>query len=342
MFKEGGAMTVDIQKNENHPFDKVLLQDLKVLIEESRSEVIATVNATLTMLYWQIGKRINEEILKGERAEYGKQIVSSVARQLQREYGKGFSRTALTRMCLFHQIYHDLKICATLSHKLSWSHFIELIPIKDDIQRQFYSQMCYMESWSVRTLRKRIDSMLYERTVLSGKPEETIKAELAKLADCGELSPNLILKDPYVLDFLQLNDRYFEKDLEDAILRDLEQFLLEMGAGFTFIARQKRIVIDNEDFYIDLKLGDFKAAYKGQIELYLRWLAKNEQEEGEQSPLGLILCAGKKQEQIELLELNQSGIHVAEYLTVLPPKALLQSKLNKAIQEGRKRLRKRK
>ena len=162
----------------------------------------------------------------------------------------------------------------------------------------------------------------------------------------------MLLKDPYVLDFLDLNDRYLEKDLEDAILREIEQFLLELGVGFTFVARQKRLQIDNEDFYIDLlffnrklkrlvavelKIGDFKAEYKGQMELYLRWLAKYEQDTDEQPPLGIILCTGKKQEQIELLELGKSGIHVAEYLTVLPPRDSLQAKLKQSIEAARLR-----
>ena len=165
--------------------------------------------------------------------------------------------------------------------------------------------------------------------------------------------PFLSSKIPYVLDFLGLNDRYLERDLEDAILREIETFLLELGDGFAFLGRQKRIQIDSDDFYldllfyhrhlrrliaIDLKLGDFKAEYKGQMELYLRWLAKHEQQAGEESPLGLILCAGKKEEQIELLELGQSGIHVAEYLTVLPPRELLRQKLHAAIETSRARL----
>ena len=191
------------------------------------------------------------------------------------------------------------------------------------------------------------------REFTSKKPEETIRAELMQMTQSGRMNADMVLKDPYVLDFLQLNDRYLEKDLEDAILRELEQFLLELGAGFTFVARQKRIEIDNEDFYMDLlfynrrlkrlvvielKLGPFKAAYKGQMELYLRWLSRYEQEEGEATPLGIILCSDRKHEQVELLELDKSGIHVAEYLTVLPEKALLGQKLNQAIEKSRRRL----
>ena len=213
--------------------------------------------------------------------------------------------------------------------------------------------MCAQERWSVRRLRERKDTLLFERTALSRQPDEVLSSELAGLRAVGDITPALVLKDPYILDFLGLKDRYLEKDLEDAILRELENFLLELGAGFTFVARQKRLQIDNDDFYIDLlfynrrlkrlvaidlKLGDFKAADKGQMELYLRWLAKYEQEPGEASPLGIILCSGKKQEQIELMELDQTGIHVAEYLTELPPKAVLQQKLHEAIRNSRQRL----
>ena len=195
--------------------------------------------------------------------------------------------------------------------------------------------------------------MLFERTAISRQPDAVIAQELQVLRQEQILSPALLLKDPYVLDFLDLNDRYLEKDLEDAILREIEQFLLEMGAGFTFVARQKRLQIDNDDFYIDLllynrklkrlvvielKMGDFKAEYKGQMELYLRWLSKHEQEADENPPLGIILCTGKKQEQIELLELDKSGIHVAEYLTVLPPRETLQAKLHESIERARARL----
>lgn len=228
-----------------------------------------------------------------------------------------------------------------------------LTAIDDPLKREFYIEIAQMEKWSVRQLQERINSMLFERTALSRKPEETIRSDLEQLRQTQQVSPDIVLKDPYILDFLNLRDRYLEKDLEDAILREIEQFLLELGVGFTFVARQKRLQIDNDDFYIDLlfynrklkrlvaidlKLGNFQPEYKGQMELYLRWLAKYDQEPDEQPPLGIILCAGKKQEQIELLELDKSGIHVAEYLTVLPPKELLQAKLQEAIATARLRL----
>lgn len=329
-----------------------LLTEITALIEESRGQVARTVNSVLTMLYWQIGKKINDEVLKGGRAEYGKQIVATLSGQLQQTYGKGFSRPALNRMCLFNTRFPDFAICATLSDKLSWSHFIELIPLKESLKRDFYAEMCRVERWSVRKLRDRINSMLYERTALSRKPDEVIAHEIETLRREDRLTPELVFKDPYFLDFLGVKDRYLEKDLEDAILRELEQFLLELGGGFAFLARQKRIQIDSDDYYIDLlfyhrtlnrliaidlKLGDFKAQDKGQMELYLRWLARHEQGPGEKAPLGIILCAGKKEELVELLELKESGIHVAEYLTVLPEKTLLEEKLHDAIAKARLR-----
>lgn len=335
------------------PSPKTLLADVRQLIEGSRAQLGVVVNSALTGLYWHIGQRVHAEVLQGERAEYGEQVVVTLAKQLESDYGRGFSAKNLRHMLRFAEVFPDPQIVSTLSRQLTWSHFLELIYLKDPLAREFYAQMCVQERWSVRRLRERKDTLLFERTALSRKPDELLTQELVALREQGELSTVLVLKDPYILDFLGLNDRYLEKDLEDAILRELESFLLELGAGFTFVARQKRIQIDNDDFYIDLlfynrrlkrlvaidlKLGDFKAEYKGQMELYLRWLAKYDQEPDEAPPLGIILCSGKKREQIELLELNASGIHVAEYLTVLPPKEVLQAKLHEAITLSRARL----
>jgi predicted nuclease of restriction endonuclease-like (RecB) superfamily len=330
-----------------------LAADVRAMIEQTREAVARTVNAGMTLLYWRVGRRIQVEILKNQRAEYGGEILATLSQELTAEFGKGFSYSALTRMLRFAENFPEASIVATLSLQLGWSHFKEIIPLKDELQREFYAEMCRVERWSVRTLRAKIDSMLFERTAISKKPEELARAEVAALRGEDKLTPDLVFRDPYLLDFLGLKDRYLEKDLEDAILRELETFLLELGGGFAFLGRQTRIQIDSDDFYldllfyhrglkrliaIDLKLGDFKAEYKGQMELYLRWLAKHEQQPGEGPPLGLILCAGKKTEQIELLELDQSGIHVAEYLTALPPRELLQRKLHAAIEISRARL----
>lgn len=330
-----------------------LLEDLRKMIQQAKQSVATAINTHLTALYWRIGHRIHSEILKEKRAEYGEEIVATLSHQLTQEYGRGFTITALRRMIKFAELFPDEQIVATLSHQLNWSHFVELIPLKEPLKRDFYAEMCRIEQWNVRTLRKRIDSMLFERTAISRKPELVIQAEIEALRSEDHLTPALVFRDPYILEFLDLNDRYVEKDVEDAIIRELEQFLLEMGVGFTFVERQKRIIIDDEDFHIDLlffhrrlkrlvaielKLGDFKAEYKGQMELYLRWLDKYERCPGEEQPMGLILCAGKRDERIELLELDRSGIHVAEYLTELPSKKVLQEKLHNAIKRARKRL----
>lgn len=250
-------------------------------------------------------------------------------------------------------MFPDEPILSALRRELSWTHLKTLMYVDDPLKRDFYIELCRLEHWSSRQLQERMQSMLFERSALSRQPDEVIRREVAHLRDAQQMTPDLVLKDPYILDFLGLNDHYLERDLEDAILREMEQFLLELGAGFTFVARQKRLPIDDDDLYLDLlfynrklkrlvaielKLGAFKAEYKSQMELYLRWLTKHEQEPGEAPPIGIILCAGKKQEQIELLELGKSGIHVAEYLTVLPPRETLQAKLHQSIAAARARL----
>ena len=327
-----------------------LITDLRTLINEARKKVALIVNTEITLLYWHIGKRINKEVLGNQRAEYGKQIVSTLSTQLTKEYGRGFELRNLRRMMQFAELFPDFQIVAPLARQLSWSHFIELLSIKNDLGREFYLTMAASENWSIRTLRNKIDSMLYERTAISNKPEEVIKTELANLRDNEILSPDLVFKSPYFLEFTGLKGVYSEKSLEDSLLVHIEHFILELGVGFTFVERQKRMIIDGEDFYLDLlfyhrklrrlvaielKLGKFKAAYKGQMELYLRWLEKHEMEAGEESPIGLLLCTEGSEEQIELLQLDQTGIRVAQYMTELPSRALLHQQLQKIVAERR-------
>jgi len=303
-----------------------LLGDIRSLIESARGRVAQTVNAGLVLLHWQIGERIQKDVLHG-RSEYGEQIVATLSQQLTVEYGRGFTRDALSRMIRFAEKFPDPKVVAALAQQLGWSHFVELIVIEDSLKREFYAEMCRLERWSVRTLRAKIQGMLYERTGISKKPAELAKQELKKLREEDRLTPDLVFRDPYLLDFLGLKDTYSEQDLEAAILRELEQFLVELGSDFAFLARQKRITVDHEDYYIDLlfyhrrlhrlvaidlKLGRFQAADKGQMELYLRWLEKHEKEAGENPAIGLILCADKSVEHIELLQLEKSGIRVAQ------------------------------
>ncbi|MCX7013523.1 MAG: PDDEXK nuclease domain-containing protein [Candidatus Sumerlaeota bacterium] len=335
------------------PEPSTLLAEVRELILSTRAQLARAVNAGLTMLHWQVGDRVRREILKEKRAGYGEEIVATLSRQLEAEFGRGFGQRNLFRMVRFAEVFPDRRIVSALMTQLGWTHFLHIVPLDDPLQRDFYAEMCRIERWSTRTLEKKIQSMLYERTALSKKPESLIAQELKALREEDRLTPDLVFRDPYVLDFLGLKNAYGEKDLEAAILREIESFLLELGAGFAFIARQKRIQIDSDDFYldllffnrplrrlivIDLKLGDFKAEFKGQMDLYLRWLDRNERQAGEEPPLGIILCAGKKREQIEYLELGQSDIHVAEYLTELPPRNVLERQLHHAIQMARRKL----
>ena len=315
--------------------------------------VAATANYELTMMYWHIGERINLEVLDNQRAEYGKQIVATVARQLQDEYGKkGFDEKSIRRMMQFANLFPDEQIVAPLARQLSWSHFQIVMPIKDNLQREFYMTMAASQNWSKRMLQKEIDGMLYERTAISGKPDVFIKKELSTLRKENVMSPDLVFKSPYFLEFTGLKGMYSEKSLEDCLVAHLEQFIIELGNGFSFVARQKRIIIDGEDFYldllfyhrrlhrliaIDLKKGRFKAQYKGQMELYLRWLEENEMEPGEESPLGLLLCTEGSEEQIELLQLDKAGIKVAQYLTELPPRNVLMHQIQKSLEVAKAR-----
>jgi predicted nuclease of restriction endonuclease-like (RecB) superfamily len=329
------------------------ISEIKTLIEQSKQQLALTVNATLSLLYWQIGKRIKEEILQNQRAEYGKEIVATLSRQLEVEYGNGWSKRQLHHCIRFAEVFPNFEIVHTLCSQLSWSHLRLIITLEDTLKRDFYIEMCKLEKWSVRVFQERLQSMLYERTAISKKPELTIQNELELLKNEQKLSPDLVFKDPYVLDFLGLKDTYSEKDLETSIIAELQRFIIELGSDFAFLARQKRITIDTTDYYIDLlfyhrrlkclvaidlKMGNFEASHKGQMELYLRYLEKYEQVEGENSPIGLILCTGKNEEHVELLQLDKSNIRVADYLTLLPSQEVLKQKLHQAIEIAKNRI----
>ncbi|SPE51777.1 conserved hypothetical protein [Verrucomicrobia bacterium] len=332
---------------------KVLLADVREFILSARQSVARGVNAALVLLYWQIGRRIRAEVLKESRAEYGKEILSTLSKELVSEFGRGFSWPNLSRMMALAEAFPDQRIVATLSKELGWSHFVELLPLQKHLQRDFYAEMCRIERWSVRMLRRKIGGMLYERTALSRKPAKLAELELKQLREEDRLTPDLVFRDPYFLDFLGLKGAYSEKDLETAILRDLQEFLVELGSDFAFLARQKRIVVDGEDFYldllfyhrrlrrlvvIDLKLRKLTPGDLGQMEFYLRWLKKHDMLPGEAEPLGLILCSEKSDERIEVFELADRGIRVGEYLTELPPKKVLEQKLHDAVRLAQARI----
>jgi predicted nuclease of restriction endonuclease-like (RecB) superfamily len=330
-----------------------LFSEIKRLIEEAKQNVAVTVNAATTILYWNIGQRVNSEILNNKRAEYGKEVVKSLSQKLTQEFGKGWSEQQIRHCLRIAETFPDKEILYALSRQLTWTHLRTIMYLKDELRREFYIEMIKLENWDTRTLNQKIDSMLYERTAISKKSKELIRKEIKELREENKLSPDLVFRDPYFLNFLGLEENYSEKSFEEAILRELEKFILELGQGFTFVERQKRMLIDGDSFKldllfyhrklkrlvaIDLKLSRFKARYKGQMELYLRYLEKYELESGENSPIGLILCSEGSKEQIELLQLDNSEIRVAEYWMELPPKELLQKKLHKVIELEREKL----
>jgi len=319
-----------------------LLKELIAIIEKTKKQVVSYANSSLTVMFWNVGNRILSHNLQYKRAEYGKQIVVTLSRELVAKFGKNYEEKNLRRMIQFAEKYPNIENVVTLSRHLSWSHFITLIPLKEQNIRDFYGKLAYGNLFGVRELREQIGKKVYERTENAD----------TQLIDSNKIKKG-IFKDPYLLDFLELKDGYLENDLEAAILKELELFILELGNGFTFVERQKRMIIDGDDYNLDLlfyhrklkrlvavelKIDKFRAKYKGQMELYLKWLDKYEKQEGEESPIGLILCAVASKEQVELLEMHKDGIMVAEYWTELPPKEILEAKLHDALIEARERI----
>ena len=338
-----------LENRDNMNIEK-LYNRIVALIENAKRNVAVSVNNEMTLLYWNIGKDITNNVLNNQKAEYGKAVIKQLSQKLTNEYGRGYSRANLFRMLKIYEYFNDFEIFSTLSRKLSWSHFVELLQIPEKLKREFYATMCANEYWGVRTLRERIGSALFERTAISKKPEQTIINDLQLLSRENKMTVNLFFRDPYILDFLDLKDTYSEKDLENAILGELERFILELGNDFAFLGRQKRITIEGEDYYIDLlfyhrkmkrlvvielKLDKFRPEHKGQVELYLKWLDKYEKAEGEDSPIAIILCASKNDMVAELLGLDNSGIHVAQYLTKYVPKEIIQQKIIDSIEKAK-------
>jgi predicted nuclease of restriction endonuclease-like (RecB) superfamily len=322
--------------------EALLLQQIVELIEKTKHQVAIQINSGVTLLFWQVGKHINNFTLNNQRAEYGKQIVPTLSAQLVAQYGRNYEEKNLRRMLQFAEQFTDFQIVVTLSRQLSWSHFLNLFPLKNHEARLFYAQIFSETRQGVRELRKQIAEKVFERTSVAN----------LQISNQNPIYTD-VFKDPYFLDFLELKDGYLENDLESAILKELESFILELGKGFAFIERQKRMIIDGEDFYLDLlfyhrklrrlvavelKIGKFHAKHKGQMELYLKWLNRYERQEGENAPIGLILCAETSREQVELLEMDKDGIMIAEYWTELPPKKELENRLHRALIEAKERI----
>lgn len=324
-----------------------LYDDVCTIIDDARYRVAVYVNSETCRMNWHVGMRIKEDVLHNERAEYGQEIVKNLAVKLVSRYGKGWGFKKLQHCLRAAYTFSEDEIAYAVRRQLSWTHLRTLMYVEDKLARNFYMEMCRSEHWSTRMLDEKIDSQLYERTAISRRPEEVIKAELDTFKESDKIHPDLVFRSSYFLDLVGLPDVFSESDLETAILNQIQQFLKEFGSDFAFVDRQKRIPVDGTDYKldllffhrglhrlvaIDLKLGKFKPAYEGQMLLYLRYLNRHDRREGEESPIGLILCSEGNTEHIEYLMLEEdSPVKVAQYYTKLPDKKLLSEKLQRAI-----------
>lgn len=342
-------LTKDITPNELQRIGVRITDSVGQIIEQSRRTIAVYLNSEVSMTYWRIGNFIARELDAIGEEKYGSKIVATVSRLLTERFGKGYQRANMFRMLKIAREFPDEEIVSTLSRQLTWSHFVELSSISQPTKRLFYQQMSIVNGWSVRQLREQEDNMAYERTLIAAKPEDE-QIKVLTTVTKGDITPDVILKSSYVVDFLGLNCGFSEEELEDAVVEQLEKFLMELGRDFAFLERQKKISIDSIDykldllfyhrrlhrlFAIDLKLGKFKPEYKGQMELYLKYLKKYEMQSDEEEPIGLLLCSEGNTEHIELLMLGEQNIKVAQYLTVLPEKQWFIDKMNRAIMIAR-------
>lgn len=315
-----------------------LLNDLRAIIDTGRGRVAAAVNAEIVATYWLLGQRIVQEEQQGSgRAGYGEQLLARLGRALSTEFGRGFAEGSLRNMRQFYLTYPNR---AAVRSELGWTHYRTLMRLPDPAQRDFYTQLSITGRWSSRELDRQIASMLYERAALSRKPEDLA---LTLPEKSGALAPyDATFRDPYILDFLGLQDTYSERDLEMGLVRNIERFLLELGSDFCFMGRQRRLSIGDEDYYVDLvfyhrglrclvlvdlKIGPFTPADAAQMKLYLNWTRLHDKREGEQDPIGLILCGSKNEQVVELLlsDPNTSldnRIKVSQYLLLNSEEAI--------------------
>jgi predicted nuclease of restriction endonuclease-like (RecB) superfamily len=326
---------------------QTLYRSIAQLISQAKTKVAVTVNAELALLNWKVGEHINKFVLNGNRAAYGKQIIANLSAMLIAEFGNGWGEKHIRHCLRSAETMDENQILYAVRRELSWTHIRTISYEENHLKRQFYLEMAISQRWNTRTLAQQMDKMLYERTVIAKQPDEQIKEALQELKTEDRIDPNLFFKSTYILDFLGLKNTYSEKDLENALVTNIEHFLLELGNGFAFIERQKRITVDTTDYHldllfyhrklkrlvaIDLKLGKFKPEHKAQMELYLRWLQKHEMQKDEDTPIGLLLCSEGNTEHIELLMLDEKDIKVAQYLTELPSKDWFADKLHRAME----------
>jgi predicted nuclease of restriction endonuclease-like (RecB) superfamily len=321
--------------------DEGVFEAASQLIDEARAAIAYQANAISVQAAWRLGRLMHVEILRRGRADYGKQIVATLSHQLTARYGPGYDRTNLDRMVKFAREFPE-EIGATLSHQLSWSHIRELLPLKTPEARAFYAGEVAAKRLGVRELRDAIGRKAYERREIANSQ-----------IPAGSAMPLDTFSDPTMLHMLGLKDSYAEADLEQAILHDLESFLLEVGQGFTFAGRQVRMPFGDRDYHLDLlfysrplrrlvavelKIGKFLPEYEGQMRFYLKWLDNNERGTDEEAPIGLILCTAADRDAIEMMELHKDNIVVAEYWTELLPKKQLEDRLKVLLREAQERV----
>jgi len=335
-----------IEKNEALFDDSQIYNYVAGIIETRKRNAGIYANLEITLMYWEVGHYVNSVVLDGNRAAYGKRIVTELASKLMVKYGKTFDVHNLRRMMRFAEKFDDFQIVTELASQLTWSHFIEILPQKSNEARLYYAQDSAKRNLGTKELRRQISRKAYERREIANTQVSDVSAV-----------PFNVFKDPYLLDVLGLKDNFDEADLEKAILIELEKFILEFGHGFTFVDRQVRMTMGSDDFKLDLlffhrtlrrlvavelKIGRFKPSYMGQMRFYLKWLDKFERQEHENPPIGIILCTSASREQIELLELDKEGIAVAQYWTALPPKAEFERKIKEILEHAKERLSRRK
>jgi predicted nuclease of restriction endonuclease-like (RecB) superfamily len=322
-----------------------LYKDIKELLQRAKNKVYQTINTTMTQTYYEIGKRIVEEEQGGEsRAEYGTALLKNLSNELIKEFGKGYSEQNLKNMRQFFLIYQKRQTVSS-EFKLSWSHYIFLTRIENADERNFYEIEAIENSWSLRELKRQFNTGLFERLSLSKD-----KSKVKELAIQGQIVQSMddMIKDPYILEFVGLPElsSYSESDLEQKLIDKLEHFLLELGKGFTFVARQKRLTIDEKHFkvdlvfynrllksfvIIDLKIGELKHQDIGQMMMYVNYFDRYEKTEEENPTVGIILCKDKSKTLVELtLPKENSQIYASKYLTVLPNK----EEFRKLLEEG--------
>lgn len=327
-----------------------LYNGIAALIKQAKTNVAISANAEVTMLNWRVGVHVSQFVLEGSRAKYGKQIIAKLSEALIQYFGKGWGEKHLRHCLRSAETFSEEQIVSAVQRQLSWTHLKTISYENDALKRQFYLEMAINQRWNTRTLAEQIDKMLFERTAIAQKPEQQIKQALQDLKRDDVINPDLFFKNSYILDFMGLSYSHSEKDLENALLNNIEAFIMELGVGFAFVERQKRISVDAVDYHldllfyhrklkrliaIDLKLGKFKHYYKSQMELYLRWLERNEMQQGEEKPIGLLLCSEGNTEHIELLMLDEKEIKVAQFLTELPSKEWFADKLHRALEIAR-------